>query len=236
VKAAIFAEDNLSSNYPGKMESLIVEAPLPMEQTYALNRTSSYEPTREESFAALAAKAGCGDPRSYLYDYLVSGDGRAFAIVFFTNYAGYSLDPVREMQLDDTTVTGLSDGGAHVSLIFDAVNPTYQLTYWARDRSRGPTLPLAHVINRQTRRNAELFGFTDRGLLAPGMRADINVIDFDHLHLGDLELRRDLPSGGNRLMQSASGYLATLVNGQITRRNGEDTGARPGRLLRSACA
>ena len=202
-------------------------------RTYALMQDSSYEPTKDESFAALATKAGYDDVRSYLYDYLVAGDGRAFVIVFFTNYTGYSLDPVREMQLDDTTVTGLSDGGAHVSLIFDAVNPTYQLTHWARDRSRGETLPLAHVIHRQTRRNADLFGFTDRGLIAPGMRADINVIDFDQLRLGTLELRHDLPSGGARLMQGASGYLATMINGKITRRFDQDTGIRSGRLLRS---
>ena len=232
VKARILAEENTPNNYPGKMESLIVMAPLPMEQTYALTRTSSYEPTPAESFAAKAAKAGV-DVRSYLYDYLVGGDGRDFAVVFFTNYGGYSLDPVREMQMDPTTVTGLSDGGAHVGLIFDAVAPTYQLTYWARDRSRGATIPLEHVIHRQTRRNAKLFGFLDRGVIAPGMRADLNVIDFERLHLQQLELRHDLPAGGARLMQGASGYLATLVNGQVTRRNDQDTGVRSGRLLRS---
>jgi len=236
VKAQILAEENLRQDYPGKMESLIVAAPLPMEQTFALAADSTYEPTPDESFAALSAKSGHADGRSYLYDYLVGADGRSFAIVFFTNYAGYTLDPVREMQLDETTVTGLSDGGAHVGLIFDAVNPTYQLTYWARDRRRGPTLPLEHVINRQTRRNAELFGFRDRGLIAPRMRADINVIDFDNLRLEKLELLHDLPAGGSRLMQGASGYVATLIDGQITRRHDTDTGARPGRLLRGARA
>ncbi len=231
IKAAILAEDNAALQHPGTMEAAIVAAPLPMEATFALSADSTYEPKADESFAALGAKEG-KDGREYLYDYLTAGDGRAFAIVFFTNYAGFTLDPVREMQLDPVTVTGLSDGGAHVSLIFDAVNPTYQLTYWARDRSRGATLPLEHVIHRQTRRNAELFGFADRGLIAPGMRADLNVIDFDNLRLGELELRRDLPAGGARLMQGASGYLATLVKGELTRRNGEDTGARPGRLVR----
>jgi N-acyl-D-amino-acid deacylase len=138
------------------------------------------------------------------------------------------------MQLDETTVTGLSDAGAHVSVIFDAVNPTYQLTYWARDRTRGATLPLPYVVHRQTRRNAELLGFRDRGLIAAGMRADLNVIDFERLALGKLELRRDLPAGGVRLMQGASGYLATLVNGEVTRRHDADSGARPGRLIRGA--
>ena len=153
-------------------------------------------------------------------------------IMFFTNYSDYNLDAVREMQMDDATVTGLSDAGAHVSLIFDAVNPTYQLTYWARDRSRGETLPLARVIHRATQRNAKLFGFNDRGLLRPGLKADINVIDFDNLRLGELTLQQDLPAGGSRLMQGASGYKATIINGVVTRRDDKDTGARPGRLVR----
>ena len=171
-------------------------------------------------------------PESVLYDYLVAEPGR-MAILFFTNYSEFNLDAVREMQLDSATVTGLSDAGAHVSLIFDAVNPTYQLSYWTRDRTRGQTLPLAHVIHRATRRNAELFGFHDRGLIAPGMRADINVIDYENLGLGELAIQNDLPAGGGRLMQGARGYLATLIDGVVTRRHDEDTGARPGRLVRS---
>jgi N-acyl-D-aspartate/D-glutamate deacylase len=233
VKAKIMAEENIPPEFPGKMESLIVMAPLPMEQTFALNDQSTYEPLADESFAAMASKAGYADPRAYLYDYLVGGDGNQFAIVFFTNFPNYTLDAVREMQMDPQTVTGLSDGGAHVGLIFDAVNPTYQMTYWARDRVRGKTLDLSHVIHRQTARNADLFGFKDRGRIAPGMRADLNVIDFDHLGFGPLELRHDLPAGGARLMQAANGYVATLINGRMTRRHDQDTGARPGRLLRS---
>ena len=155
------------------------------------------------------------------------------AIVLFTNYSDYNLDAIREMQLDDSTVTGLSDAGAHVSLIFDAVSPTYQLTYWSRDRTKGETLPLAYVIHRATRRNAELFGFTDRGLIAPGMKSDINVIDYERLSLGELKVINDLPAGGARIMQGASGYLATLINGVTTRLDDQDTGERPGRLVRS---
>ena len=116
------------------------------------------------------------------------------------------------------------------------MNPTFQLTFWARDRKRGPTLPLAHVINRQTRRNAELFGLTDRGLIAPGMRADLNVIDFAGLKLGAMQFHHDLPAGGARLLQSASGYLMTMVDGTVTRRFDQDTGQRPGRLTRGAGA
>jgi N-acyl-D-aspartate/D-glutamate deacylase len=232
VKASILAEVNVPHPYPGTMEFGIANLVLNYEQTFPLDGHSTYEPTREESFAALAARAGYSDPLSYFYDYLVSGEGDKFAIMFFTNYTDYNLDAVRAMQLDDATVTGLSDAGAHVSLIFDAVNPTYQLTYWTRDRERGATLPLPYVVHRATRRNAELFGFHDRGLLAEGLRADINVIDYAGLRLGDLELRHDLPAGGVRLMQGASGYLATMVNGVLTRRFDRDTGARPGRLVR----
>jgi len=232
VKAAILAEASVPHELPGTMENGIAHLEPNFEQTFALDGASTYEPTREESFAARAARDGYDDPRVWFYDYLISGRGEHFAIMFFTNYSAYSLDAVRAMQLDDTTVTGLSDAGAHVSLIFDAVNPTYQLTYWTRDRNRGPTLPLAHVVHRATRRNAELFGFHDRGLVAEGLRADLNVIDYAGLKLGELELRRDLPAGGMRLMQGAHGYLATLVNGVVTRRFDQDTGARPGRLVR----
>ena len=232
LKARILAETNVAPEHPGSMEALIPNVPFPMPLTFPLSTNASYEPLPEESFAARAAAAGLPDGVSALYDYLVGGDGGDFAIAFFTGYATFSLDGLRELQLDDTTVVGLSDGGAHVGAIFDAVNPTYQLTYWARDRKRGARLPLAHVINRQTRRNAELFGFTDRGLIAPGLRADLNVIDFEGLSFGDMRFQHDLPAGGARLMQPARGYLATLIGGEITRRFDEDTGARPGRLTR----
>lgn len=232
LKAKILAETNVAPEHPGSMEALIPNVPFPMHQTFPLTTNSSYEPLPEESFEARAQADGLPDGVSALYDYLVGGHGGDFAIAFFTGYAAYTLDGLRELQLDDSTVVGLSDGGAHVGAIFDAVNPTYQLAYWARDRKRGATLPLAHVINRQTRRNAELFGFADRGLVAPGLRADLNVIDFANLALGDMRFQRDLPAGGARLMQPARGYLATLIGGELTRRFDEDTGARPGRLVR----
>ncbi len=235
VKQAILSGDNVVDRVaPGSMEFGIAHADVRWDFTFELNAQSTYEPTREESFGARATNADAA-PESLLYDYLVAEPGR-MAIMFFTNYSDFNLEAVRAMQLDDVTVTGLSDAGAHVSLIFDAVNPTYQLTYWTRDRQRGDKLPLARVINRATRRNAELFGFWDRGLIAPGMRADINVIDYDNLSLGELVLARDLPTGGSRLLQQASGYVATLVNGKLTRRFDADTGARPGRLLRSGAS
>jgi len=232
VKQAIMNEANEIDGVPiGSMEFGIGHIEPQYEYVFPLHSDSDYEPVREESMAARSAESNLS-PESTLYDYLAAETGR-MAILFFTNYSEFNLDAVREMQLDDVTVIGLSDAGAHVSLIFDAVSPTYQLTYWTRDRQRGETLPLPHVIHRATRRNAELFGFTDRGLIAPGMKADINVIDYDNLKLTELVLLRDLPAGGARLMQGAKGYIATLINGVTTRRFDEDTGSRPGRLLRS---
>ncbi|MEM7001198.1 MAG: amidohydrolase family protein [Pseudomonadota bacterium] len=232
VKQAILTEANVVEGVPmGSMEFGISHAEFDMQHMFVLTSDSTYEPAPESSVAQMAATTN-QTPESWLYDYLVQNAGH-MAILFFTNYSDFNLDAVREMQMEPATVTGLSDAGAHVSLIFDAVNPTYQLTYWTRDRERGATLPLAQVVHRATRKNAELFGFYDRGLIDVGMKADVNVIDYANLKLGELELIHDLPAGGSRLMQGASGYLATIINGTVTRRYDQDTGARPGRLIRS---
>ena len=233
VKAAILAEESVPHDLPGTMENGVSMFDLNFEQTFALADSLDYEPTAEQSLAARAAAAGA-DPWSYLYDFLTSGDGTEFVVMYFTNYADSDLDAVYEMHMDDATVSGLSDAGAHVSVIFDAVAPTYNLTHWVKGRTRGPRLPLERVVARQTKRNADLFGFADRGALEVGLRADVNVIDLDGLALGELELRDDLPAGGARLLQPASGYVGTWVNGVRTRDRDRDTGARPGRLLRSA--
>ncbi|MBO6558453.1 MAG: amidohydrolase family protein [Pseudomonadales bacterium] len=237
VKQAILVEKNEIDGVPmGSMEFGIAHIEPKFEYLFPLTSDSTYEPEAGESIAAMSVEQNIS-PESALFDYLTaepSTDKPArMAILFFTNYTDFDLDAVRTMQMDPVTVTGLSDAGAHVSLIFDAVNPTYQLTYWARDRKRGETLPLSHVIHRATRRNAELFGFNDRGLLAPGMKADLNVIDYNNLGLGELEILRDLPAGGTRIMQGAKGYLATMIDGVLTRQNDQDTGNRPGRLIRS---
>ncbi len=234
VRAAILAEQSVPHELPGTMENGVAFAELNFAQTFALDDARDYEPTPEVSFATRAAAAG-QDPWAYLYDFLVSGDGEDFVVMYFTNYPDHNLDAVYDMHMHDATVTGLSDAGAHVSVIFDAVAPTYQLTHWVRDRSRGPRLPLERVVQRQTAKNARLFGFADRGTLEAGKRADVNVIDFDALKLGELQIHRDLPAGGIRLLQGASGYVGTWVNGTRTRDHDTDTGARPGRLLRSAC-
>jgi N-acyl-D-aspartate/D-glutamate deacylase len=131
-------------------------------------------------------------------------------------------------------VSGLSDGGAHCGMICDASYPTFLLTHWARDRHRGDKLPLEFVVRKQSHDTAQLFGLTDRGVIEVGKKADVNVIDMNALTLHPARMAYDLPAGGQRLVQGASGYTATIVNGVVTRRNGVDTGARPGRLVRGA--
>ncbi len=127
---------------------------------------------------------------------------------------------------------GLADAGAHCRVICDGGTPTFMLTHWTRDRRRGPTLPLEHVIHRQTRQTAELYGLNDRGLVAPGQRADLNLIDYDRLTFGPPRMAYDLPGGARRLVQKADGYVATFVHGVQTVDNDEFTGELPGRLLR----
>ena len=203
------------------MENGVAFAELNFDQIFLFDEARDYEPTQEQSFAAQARAKGM-DPHAFLYDALTAGSGERFAVMYFTNYADHNLDAVREMQLHPETVTGLSDAGAHVTVIFDAVAPTYELTHWGRDRTRGETLPLEHLVHRQTQRNAQLFGFKDRGALLPGLRADVNWIDFKRLSLGDLEVRRDLPAGGREFssMPRAIGAPGSL-------------GCGPGRRMRT---
>ena len=150
------------------------------------------------------------------------------------NYSDLNLDPVREMLIHPRSAFGLADGGAHCGAICDASMTTSLLAHWARDRSRGEQLPLEFCVRKMTRDTAGLFGLEDRGVLKPGMKGDANVIDFDRLGLEIPMLANDLPAGAGRLIQRARGYEATIVSGQVTFRNGEPTGALPGRLVRGA--
>ncbi|MFM9083132.1 MAG: amidohydrolase family protein, partial [Actinomycetota bacterium] len=149
------------------------------------------------------------------------------------NYVHGNHDVIHEMLTHPAAINGLSDGGAHVRMICDASIPTYLLTHWARDRVRGPRISVEEAVRLQTSATAEVIGLADRGVIAPGRRADINVIDFENLRIDFPTAVADLPAGGTRLLQSAEGYVATIVNGRITRRNGADTGERPGRLVRA---
>jgi N-acyl-D-aspartate/D-glutamate deacylase len=193
--------------------------------------TPDYEPTPDKSIAAIAAR-GNSSPQEVAYDYLTEG---ADHFLFFpiVNYADGDHATVREMLTDPGTLLGLSDGGAHCGAIIDASVPSFMLTHWGRDRSRGPGLPLEQVVRMQTSETADFFGFHDRGRLAPGLRADLNLIDFERLRLHQPEVVHDLPAGGRRLVQRADGYRATLVAGTPVFENGEETGARPGRLVRA---
>ena len=150
-----------------------------------------------------------------------------------TTTTSSDLDDVREMLTDPHAMFGLSDAGAHCNSICDGSFPTTALTHWTRDRTRGELLPLEYVVHQQTQRTARHVGWTDRGVIAPGMLADLNVIDLDRLALHPPELIADLPAGGTRLMQRADGYVATIKRGEVIAEHGELTGARPGRLQRS---
>ena len=194
-----------------------------------------YEPTPETSIAAIAERTGHA-PEIVALDHMVSSDGHAMIYLPVLNYTDGDLEPARQMMTHKDCVPGLSDGGAHVGTICDGSFPTTLLTYWTRDRTRGPRLPLAHIIRLQARETARAVGLYDRGVLKVGYRADLNVIDYDNLRLHAPEIVYDLPAGGKRLLQRASGYAATVVAGQVTYRDGEATAALPGRLLRGAHA
>jgi N-acyl-D-aspartate/D-glutamate deacylase len=149
------------------------------------------------------------------------------------NYTVGDHEPIREMLNDPACLLGLSDGGAHCTSIVDAGTPSYMLTHWGRDRARGPRLPLELLVKRQTSETANFFGLTDRGRLAPGLRADVNLIDFDALRLHKPELIHDMPANGRRFVQRVEGYEATLVAGAPIFERGEHTGALPGKLVRA---
>lgn len=199
---------------------------------YLLGDPVDYEPTADRSIAALAEANGV-DPVDEFYERLRDRNGEAMMMMPFLGYAHGNGDALHDMLTHPAAILGLADGGAHANFICDASTPTWMLTHWARDRVRGPKLPLVDVIKKMTADTAALFDFTDRGVLAVGKRADVNVIDHDNLTLREPRLVRDLPAGGTRLLQAAEGYVATVVRGIVTRENDAFTGERPGRLVRS---
>jgi N-acyl-D-aspartate/D-glutamate deacylase len=198
---------------------------------FAVDAVPDYEPSPDASLAARAQACGV-TPEALALDHMLSRDGRGMLYLPFLNYASGSLEPSRHMLSHADALPGLSDGGAHVGMICDGSFPTSNLTHWTRDRTRGPKLPLPKMVQMQTRDTARAVGLLDRGLIARGYRADLNVIDYDRLAVLAPEVVYDLPAGGRRLMQRARGYVATIVAGEITYRDGEATGALPGRLIR----
>jgi N-acyl-D-amino-acid deacylase len=201
------------------------------DKFFVMGDPPDYEPSDDMSVAAIAAREQ-RTPDEVAYDYLTEAENR-FLFFPIVNYAKGDHEPIREMLTDPATLLGLSDGGAHCASIVDAGVPTFMLVHWARDRRRGPRLPLELLVKRQTSETADFFGLRDRGRLAPGLRADVNLIDFDRLRLYQPELVNDLPAGGRRFVQRVDGYEATFVAGAAIFEQGEHTGALPGRLVRA---
>ncbi len=214
---------------PGDDHTKRIEAGLP--RIYVMDDAYDYEPHPSTSLAGRAQASG-RSPWALALDAMMERGGKQLLSEAFENYTEGSLDNIREMLVDEATVMGIADGGAHVCTVCDAGSPTFLLTHWARDRKRGERLPIEFLVRKHTRDTAASYGLKDRGVIAPGFRADLNVIDFDRLGIRRHEVVYDLPAGGKRLIQRAQGYRHTFVAGTETLRDDEHTGALPGRLLR----
>ncbi|MEY3628368.1 MAG: hypothetical protein RLY91_134 [Pseudomonadota bacterium] len=225
VREKILAEEHTEAMYKRRVANF--------ENLYPLGDPPDYEPAPEDSIAARARRAG-QEPAAFAYDYLLGENGTAMLYRPLYNYADQNHDVLREMLLDRDTVPGLSDGGAHYGYICDTSFPTYLLTHWARDRTRGEKIPLEDLVKWQTQDTAATVGLNDRGQLKPGYKGDINIIDFAKLKLHAPKIVNDLPAGGRRLGQSAEGFVATIVSGVVTYQNGVATGELPGKLIRGA--
>lgn len=202
------------------------------DRMYVLNDPPEYEPRPEAAVETAAAAAG-KSPQEFVYDFMTEGDCGGMLLFPVTNFVTGDLEPVHEMMQDPATIIGLGDGGAHCGQICDASMPTFMLTHWTRDRTRGGKFPIEWAVRRITSETADFFGFKDRGRLAPGLKADVNLVDYDALQIRRPEVIFDLPAGGRRLVQRADGYVATIVSGQTVFENGESTGALPGQLVRA---
>jgi N-acyl-D-amino-acid deacylase len=231
VRATILSEEDLPVQPVPMFDGMSRMIQNMTDAIYAIGDPPDYEPTPDQTVGAIARRRG-EDPLATIYDLMLESDATALLLLPFFNYVEGNHDAIYDMISHRSAVSGLSDGGAHCGLICDASYPTYLLTHWARDRRRGPRFSLEQMVRKQTLDTATLFGLSDRGVIAVGKKADVNVIDMDALTLEVPRMVYDLPAGGRRLVQGAKGYDATVVSGVVTRRHGADTGARPGKLVR----
>jgi N-acyl-D-aspartate/D-glutamate deacylase len=230
-KAQLLSEANDYSEAPKDIIGVVMVITQGWALQYEMDPDFDYEPDASASVNARAQAAGIS-PQEYAYDMLCRDDGTGFIYLPILNYADGNLDFLHPLQHADDTVNSLSDGGAHCGTICDAASPTFMLEHWVRDRKRGDRITLENAIKRQCRDTAVLYGLEDRGVIAPGFLADINVIDMDRLKLGRPWLAFDLPAGGKRLLQKAEGYVCTIKSGVVTFEEGKWTGATPGGLIR----
>ncbi|NQV80583.1 MAG: amidohydrolase family protein [Alphaproteobacteria bacterium] len=204
-------------------------------ETYVMGDDFDFEPPISQSVRAVAVREG-RDPRAVAYDEMLRSDGTNYLMFCGLNYSHGNLDALHEQLIHPLSIIGGGDGGAHVSYICDANVPTFLMTHWARDRSRGPRIAMEAVVKKLTSETATLYGLNDRGVVAPGKKADFNLIDFDHLNAPKPFMVNDLPTGAQRLMATAEGYVKTIVAGEVVQENGKETGARPGKLIRGKAA
>jgi N-acyl-D-aspartate/D-glutamate deacylase len=235
-QAARLADPDLRDRMVCEVEALegdeIVHGFMHPDRVFRLGDPPDYEPDPASSIGA-RARADGENPWASLYDALLVDEGRELLNAPILNYSDGSLDSTYEMLTHPATAFGLGDGGAHAGQTCDASSTTFLLTHWARDR-RGKRLDLEAAVHKMTGATADLYGLADRGRLLPGLKGDLNLIDFEALQLRRPELVTDLPGGARRLVQRADGYVATINAGEVILQEGEDTGARPGRLLRGA--
>ncbi|NOT57380.1 MAG: amidohydrolase family protein [Deltaproteobacteria bacterium] len=216
---------------PAVKDEMTLEMVSDFRNHFSLGDPPDYEPAPEKSLQERARRMG-KSPQELAYDTLLERDGREIIYMPLGAAKNLSFDGIHPNLLNPATVLSLSDGGAHCGVICDAGMPTFMLTYWVRDRQRGERIPLELAVKRQTQDTARLYGLLDRGMLKPGMKADVNVIDFDRLRLHPPEMVYDLPANGRRFIQRVDGYRYTIMSGEVSYENGEHTGAMPGKVIR----
>ena len=228
IRAAIISET--SDKLPFEGTALRYEMMFRLEQA---DGSLDYEPPFEASVQQIAKRSGVSED-TILYDMMMENGGHGYIYVILVNYGDYNLDFLYELMDNSTVIAAGSDAGAHCGAICDAAMPTFMLSHWTRDRKAGPTMSIEKAVEKQTRATASLYNLNDRGVRARGMKADVNIIDYQKIGTSPPNMVADLPAGGKRLLQTATGYRATIVSGVVTFENGVSTGALPGKLLRSA--